>query len=57
LIYCPSSTRHAITNVGKGKAKVISIDASAEGVRGGPLVYSKKPSGNLSGNNWKVAGK
>jgi len=26
-------------------------------VRGGPLVYSKKPSGNLSGNNWKVAGK
>jgi len=41
LIYCPSSTRHSITNVGKGKAKVISIDASAEGVRGGPLVYSK----------------
>lgn len=57
LIYCPSSTRHSITNVGKGKAKVISIDASAEGVRGGPLVYSKMPSGNLSGDNWKVAGK
>jgi mannose-6-phosphate isomerase-like protein (cupin superfamily) len=57
LIYCPSSTRHSITNVGKGKAKVISIDASAEGVRGGPLVYSKTPSGNLSGDNWKVAGK
>ncbi len=57
LIYCPSSTRHSITNVGKGKAKVISIDASAEGVRGGPLVYSKIPSGNLSGDNWKVAGK
>ena len=36
LIDRPSSTRHAITNVGKGKAKVISIDASAEGVRGGP---------------------
>ena len=29
----------------------------AEGVRGGPLVYSKTPSGNLSGDNWKVAGK
>ena len=57
LIYCPSSTRHSITNVGKGKAKVISIDASAEGARGGPLVYSKTPSGNLSGNNWKVTGK
>jgi mannose-6-phosphate isomerase-like protein (cupin superfamily) len=57
LIYCPSSTRHSITNVGKGKAKVISIDASAEGVRGGPLVYSKMPSGNTSGNNWKVAGR
>ena len=47
LIYCPSSTRHSITNVGKGKAKVISIDASAEGVRGGPLVYSKMPSGDF----------
>ena len=57
LIYCPSNVRHSITNVGKSKAKVISIDASAEGVRGGPLVYSKMPSGNLSGNNWKVAGK
>jgi len=57
MIYCPSSTRHAITNIGKGKAKVISIDASAEGVRGGSLVYSRIPSGNLSGNNWKVAGK
>jgi mannose-6-phosphate isomerase-like protein (cupin superfamily) len=57
LIYCPSNVRHSITNVGKNKARVISIDASAEGVKGGSLVYSKMPSGNLSGNTWKVAGK
>jgi mannose-6-phosphate isomerase-like protein (cupin superfamily) len=58
LIYCPSSVRHSITNVGKTVAKVISIDASAKGVRGGAVVYSKPPTGgNVSGNEWKVAGK
>ena len=57
LIYCPSSVKHSITNVGKTAAKVISIDASPEGVKSGPLVYSKMPSGDLSGKNWKVAGK
>ena len=56
LIYCPSSIKHSIKNVGKTAAKVISIDASPEGVKSGPLVYSKMPSGNLSGKNWKVAG-
>ena len=56
LIYCPSSVKHSITNVGKRVAKVISIDAAAEGVKNGKLVYSKMPSGNLSGNTWKVAG-
>jgi mannose-6-phosphate isomerase-like protein (cupin superfamily) len=56
LIYCPSSVKHSITNVGKRIAKVISIDGSAEGVKNGKLVYSKMPSGNLSGNTWKVAG-
>jgi mannose-6-phosphate isomerase-like protein (cupin superfamily) len=56
LIYCPSSVKHSITNVGKRIAKVISIDGAAEGVKNGKLVYSKMPSGNLSGNTWKVAG-
>jgi mannose-6-phosphate isomerase-like protein (cupin superfamily) len=49
LIYCPSSVKHSITNVGKRVAKVISIDGSG-------VVYSKMPSGDLSGNTWKVAG-
>ena len=58
LIYCPSSVRHSITNVGKTAAKVISIDASAKGVRGGAVVYSKPPTGgDKSGNKFKVAGK
>jgi mannose-6-phosphate isomerase-like protein (cupin superfamily) len=56
LIYCPSSVKHSITNVGKRIAKVISIDGAEEGVKNGKLVYSKMPSGNLSGNTWKVAG-
>ena len=56
LIYCPSSVKHSITNVGKRVAKVISIDGSGIGERGGKVVYSKKPSGDLSGNTWKVAG-
>ena len=56
LIYCPSSVKHSLTNVGKTIARVISIDASDKGVLGGKLVYSKMPSGDLSGNSWKVAG-
>ena len=48
--------KQLVKNVGKTAAKVISIDASPEGVKSGPLVYSKMPSGNLSGKNWKVAG-
>jgi len=56
LIYCPSNVKHSITNVGKTIATVISIDASPEGIKSGPLVYSKMPSGDLSGKNWKVAG-
>jgi hypothetical protein len=38
-------------------AKVISIDASAKGVRGGAVVYSKPPTGTdkLSGATFKVA--
>jgi mannose-6-phosphate isomerase-like protein (cupin superfamily) len=56
LIYCPSSVKHSITNVGKRVAKVISIDGSGIGERGGKVVYSKMPSGDLSGNTWKVAG-
>ena len=56
IIYCPSSVKHSITNVGKRVAKVISIDASEEGVKNGKLVYSKMPSGNLSTGTWKVAG-
>ena len=55
LIYCPSSVRHSVTNVGKRVAKVISIDGSGLGERGGKLVYSKMPSGDLKGNTWKVA--
>jgi mannose-6-phosphate isomerase-like protein (cupin superfamily) len=58
LIYCPSSVKHSVTNVGKRVAKVISIDASAEGVRGGKIVYSKIPTGGAaSGKTWKVADK
>jgi Cupin domain. len=56
LIYCPSNVRHSVTNVGKRVAKVISIDGSGEGERGGKVVYSKMPSGDLSGKTWKVAG-
>ena len=56
LIYCPSSVKHSITNVGKRAAKVISIDGSGIGERGGKVVYSKMPSGDLGGNTWKVAG-
>ena len=56
LIYSPSNIKHSVINVGKTIAKVIAIDASGEGERGGKVVYSKMPSGNLSGNTWKVAG-
>jgi mannose-6-phosphate isomerase-like protein (cupin superfamily) len=56
LIYCPSNIKHSVINIGKGVAKVIAIDASGEGERGGKVVYSKMPSGDLSANTWKVAG-
>ena len=56
LLYCPSNIKHSITNVGKRVAKVISIDGSGIGERGGKVVYSKMPSGDLSGNTWKLAG-
>jgi hypothetical protein len=46
-----------VTNVGKTAAKVISIDACGKGVKGGAVVYSKMPSGDLSGKTWKVAKK
>ena len=45
LIYCPSNIRHSITNVGKDLAKVISIDGTGEGEKGGRLVYSKCQAG------------
>jgi mannose-6-phosphate isomerase-like protein (cupin superfamily) len=57
VICCPSSVKHSVTNVGKTAAKVISIDACGKGVKGGDLVYSKMPSGDLSGKTWKVAKK
>jgi mannose-6-phosphate isomerase-like protein (cupin superfamily) len=55
LIYCPSNVKHCVQNVGKRVAKVISIDGSAKGERGGKVVYSKMPSGALKGKTWKVA--
>ena len=55
LIYCPSSMRHSITNVGKGLAKVLVISGFGEKARMGPPVYSKIPSGDLNAHPWKLA--
>ncbi len=56
LIYCPSNVKASITNVGKGIAKVLRITGSGEGETMGPVVRTKKPSGNLGVHNWKLAG-
>jgi quercetin dioxygenase-like cupin family protein len=55
LIYCPSSMRHSIINVGKGLAKVLVISGFGEGDKMGCPIYSKIPSGDLKAHPWKLA--
>ena len=55
LIYCPSSMRHSITNVGKGLAKVLVISGFGEDDKMGCPIYSKIPSGDTKANPWKLA--
>jgi mannose-6-phosphate isomerase-like protein (cupin superfamily) len=55
LIYCPSSVRHSITNVGKGLAKVLVISGFGQGDKMGCPVYSKTPSGDLKAHPWRLA--
>ena len=55
LIYCPSSVRHSIMNVGKSLAKVLVISGFGEGDKMGCPIYSKIPSGDLTAHPWKLA--